>query len=275
MNFNVKEVLSKIELLSCVVLGGSLCFTQLTRADLVSVNPDSTSDRLKQLSKTLADGSYTHPDEIIQKNVKNSMPSVIEPKEKVEEENPMVVVLPEDYIRLKINPLYSDSVVLYDKNKDIYYESKNFSNNITMIYNHDENIVAVLDNDDGTPIENSWQVSCSKDHITDVKTCYLKKFELGVLKSSKLGTMLTVSSEVKNLNLREFNYIRIDKNQPHKTKGVFLGQAALNIINQMKNGELAYTRFNEWNGKQYEETISLWGFSVAYDVMGKVYSRLK
>lgn len=47
------------------------------------------------------------------------------------------------------------------------------------------------------------------------------KFVLGIIKSSKSGTMLTVSSDIKKLNLYKFSYIRIDKNQHHKTKGIF------------------------------------------------------
>ena len=101
------------------------------------------------------------------------------------------------------------------------------------------------------------------------------KFVLGIIKSSKSGTMLTVSSDIKRLNLYKFSYIRIDKNQHHKTKGIFLQNSAAKIINQMRVGETAYTRFNEWDGEEYEEVISLWGFSVAYDLMGKMYNRLK
>ena len=43
----------------------------------------------------------------------------------------------------------------------------------------------------------------------------------------------------------------------------------------MRVGETEYARFNEWDGEEYEEVISLRGFSVAYDLMGKRYGRLK
>lgn len=37
---------------------------------------------------------------------------------------------------------------------------------------------------------------------------------------------------------------------------------------------MAYTRFSEWDGEQYDEALSLWGGSAAYDVMNRIYSRL-
>ena len=52
----------------------------------------------------------------------------------------------------------------------------------------------------------------------------------------------------------------------------FKGQPTLNIIKQMKKGETAYTRFNEWSD-QYEEVIPLKGFSIAYNTLNIMYSR--
>lgn len=42
----------------------------------------------------------------------------------------------------------------------------------------------------------------------------------------------------------------------------------------MKNGQTLYTRFYEWSDF-YEETISLYGFSAAYETMNLIYSQLK
>lgn len=56
-------------------------------------------------------------------------------------------------------------------------------------------------------------------------------------------------------------------------KNFFKGQPTLNIIEQMKNGNTAYTRFNEWS-KQYEEVIPLKGFSNAYNTLKIMYSKL-
>ena len=43
----------------------------------------------------------------------------------------------------------------------------------------------------------------------------------------------------------------------------------------MKKGELARTRFYEWGGERYEETISLFGFTEAYKYMLHSYKHFK
>jgi hypothetical protein len=263
MNFNANKNIS-IKLKLGGILGLSLIVTSVS-AELVQ-----TSDRLEQLSKTLSQSTYNLEDLDLPASAKMN----VNLKEKEDPEN-FLTVKPEDYSRLKIKPLYSDSVIMYNENSMDYLEVRDFQNNIWMIYNIDKNYLTVLDKDEDEPTEESWDVGCFKDRITDKKTCFLNKYELGILKSSKDGLVISVSKEARDLNLREYNYLRIDKKPAHKTRGFYTGQSAMNIINEMKIGKTAYTRFYEWDNNKYEEIIPLWGGSIAYDVMNKMYSRLR
>lgn len=184
------------------------------------------------------------------------------------------IILPEEYAELNIKPLYKDSVVKYNPEDDLLMEVREFSNNIVMVYFPKTNDATILDRDNDNPIKNGWRVRCNKDRITDERDCFITKFAVGVWKSSKYGLILTVSSDIKKLSFNKYNYIRIDEKPANKVKGYFEGQAALNVINQMKVGQTAYTRFSEWDGERYDETLSLWGFSAAYDAMSRMYSRL-
>lgn len=47
-------------------------------------------------------------------------------------EDSTVIVKPEDYAKLKIKPIFSDSRVVYLAKDDVYSEIKDFPNNISM-----------------------------------------------------------------------------------------------------------------------------------------------
>jgi len=89
------------------------------------------------------------------------------------------------------------------------------------------------------------------------------------MRSSKTGWALTVSKEIERLNTYQSHYLRVDKNTLFKTKLIFNGSSVNPIINQMRNGQTLYTRFYEWRDF-YEETISLYGFSAAYETMNLI-----
>lgn len=191
-----------------------------------------------------------------------------------EDEPSSTYVIPrEDYAELNIKPLYGDSLIKYNPEDDILMEVRKFSNNIVMYYFPSDNRAMIVDLD-GDSIKNGWNVRCNKDRITDEKDCFINKFAFSIWKSSKRGLSVVASSDVERLNYNKYSYIRVDEKPANKVKGYFEGQAALNIINQMKSGQMAYTRFSEWDGEQYDEALSLWGFSAAYDVMNRIYSRL-
>lgn len=243
-----------------------------------SINANAQEDSLEQLTKTLANGSYSSFKVDNLPQTTNIVPktTINTSKEDIENtESRMQLVFPEDYKRLKISTLYTGSDVYYDRESGDYFETKLLSNNIQIHFNIFENFAMVLDLDNENPFKNSWIVMCSKDRITDERSCFINKFNLVIVKSQKYGSILTVSKELKKLNEFSYTYIRIDKNKAHKAKGFFYPASTQKIIGEMKKGAMAHTRFQEWDGEQYEESMSLWGFSAAYDIMNKMYNRMK
>ena len=222
-------------LILCTVL------THQSYADMVQLDTTQSGDSLNRLVHALATSDKT-----VQK----------------EEPVPAQKVFPEDYQRLSIQPLYKDSEVSYHSNDRSYKEIKYFSNNIMMLHNLNDKYVFVVDLENEDPVQNGWAIACEKDHITDEKNCVISKFDL-----------MIVTKELSKLNYYKYHYIRIDKNQPFKTKDMFWGQSALNIIQQMQRGSVAYTRFYDWSDS-YEETLSLYGLSAAYQIMNIMYARL-
>lgn len=228
-----------------------------TFADLVEINSSSDSDPIDALTRAIAQGSYGDSNASIGSSDVDDVSG-----------SPQIVS-PQDYKKLNIKRLYGDSVVRYHPNNNKYIESKIFNNNIMMIYSASENYAEFSDLDsDNAP----WRVFCKVDHITDEKYCSIAKFEFIFIKSSKDGVLLSIASDKQNTF--KYQYLRIDKNPVFKTKLYFKGQTVVNIIGQMKRGETAYTRFYEW-ADIGEETISLSGFSVAYETMNLMYSKLK
>lgn len=233
-----------------------------TFADLVEINSSYDTDPIDELTRTIADGSYSDPENIDYLKVRKDI-----------NESPQTVLV-EDYQRLKIKTLYKDSTVLFYPNAKQYYELKNFPNNIRMIKPIHENFAIFMDLDAEDAFENSWKVNCSIDNITDEKICGVLKFEFILMHSSKTGWSLTVSKKIRDLNPYVFHYLRVDKNVPFKTKLIFSGVTVNKIVNQMRTGKTLYTRFYEGR-ESYEETLSLYGFVAAYETMNLMYSQLK
>jgi hypothetical protein len=239
--------------------------SQLAKADLVELNHASATDRINQLTETLALGSYVEADDI------DKTDSTEATKSKP------ILINPQDYKDLGINnrdKIYIDSDIWYLPASKEYAEQKYFPNNIRFfkLLNQD---IALLDdaNDESASNNDHWYVSCSKDHITDEKVCVLGKYEMAFIRSSKMGWLFSVSKETDKLNLRAYQYIRIDKSPALKSKMIFKGQSTSNIIEQMKKGHTAYTRFYEWSNDEYEEIIPLKGFSIAYNTLNIMYSK--
>lgn len=184
----------------------------------------------------------------------------------------LIKVLPEDYAKLKLKPYYQDSIIFYSQEDDSYFEA-NKVNGITAVISHDDHSATFGYAENGE-LSKSWKVTCSKDKITDEKTCRLGFFNFAMIYSKGKFTAST-SYEVKKLDFRQKQYIRIDNNKAFSTSTLFTGSQLNSLIQQMKHGELAYTRFYEWDGEMYEETLSLYGFSEAYNYMLYAYKNLK
>lgn len=232
------------------------------QADVIELEENSTTDRIEQLSRTLSHGAYSNSDNVLNKeNDTDNVPIYVEPK---------------DYKDLGIkssHKTYVDSDIWYLPKSQEYAEQKYFPNNIKFFKALTSNTALFVDMSDETATDDDyWAVSCSKDHITDEKVCLMGKYEMMFIRSSKTGWMFSVSKEEKQLNPMQYQYVRVDRSPALKSRTFFKGQT-LNIIDQMKKGTTAYTRFYEWSG-EYEETIPLKGFSIAFNTLNIMYSKL-
>lgn len=255
----------------CFILSIAYFSFQLTNADLVELdtNPNSVSaDRIDQLTRTLAEGSFGNVEEKVVVTAKEA--------EEAAEKVPMFID-PKEYKALGIKSsykIYGDSEIWYLPESQEYAEQKYFSNNVKFFKLLGSDVALFADMDDESATDDDyWTVNCSKDRITDEKICLMGKYEMMFIQSSKTGWMFSVSKELKQLNPTQYQYIRIDKAPALRSRNFFKGQQTLNIIEQMKKGNTAYTRFYEWSG-QYEETIPLKGFSIAYNTLNIMYSKL-
>ena len=255
----------------CLILSIASFSFQLTNADLVELNPSSnnvSADRIEQLTRAMAEGSYSNAEEKGEATAEEAV--------KAAEKAPRFID-PKEYKALGIRSsykTYDDSEIWYLPESKEYAEQKYFPNNVKFFKLLASDVALFADMDDESATDDDyWAVNCSKDRITDEKICLMGKYEIMFIRSSKTGWMFSVSKEVKQLNSMQYQYIRIDKSPALKSRNFFKGQQTLNIIEQMKKGNTAYTRFYEWSG-QYEETIPLKGFSVAYNTLNIMYSKL-
>ena len=241
---------------------------QLTHADLVQLNSQTqaSDERIEQLTQTLTLGTSAEPDDIILDKSHSAETAKKKP----------ILINPQDYKDLGIkyrDKVYTDSDIWYLPESNEYAEQKYFPNNIRFFKFLNQDFALLDDaNDESASNNDHWYINCSKDRITDEKACILGKYEMVFIRSSKTSWIFSVSKETNKLNPRAYQYIRIDKSPALKSKNFFKGQPTLNIIEQMKKGETAYTRFNEWSD-QYEEVIPLKGFSIAYNTLNIMYSR--
>ncbi|MHA3891889.1 hypothetical protein [Acinetobacter sp. GXMZU3951] len=237
---------------------------QLAKADLVELSHESSTDRISQLTETLAQGSFVEAADI---DITDST--------EASKKKP-ILINPQDYKDLGINNLdkiYIDSDIWYLPESNEYVEQKYFPNNIRFFKFLNQKFALLEDaNDESASDNDHWYINCTKDRITDEKVCILGKYEMAFIRSSKTGWIFSVSKETKKLDLRAYQYIRIDKLPALKSKTFFKGQPTLNIIEQMKKGHTAYTRFYEWSD-DYEEIIPLKGFSIAYNTLNIMYSK--
>ncbi|MQW93379.1 hypothetical protein GFH30_04965 [Acinetobacter wanghuae] len=254
------------------ILIGWLLFP-LAHADIIELEQsDRSLDRIDQLTMKLATGSYGNESEGSENYRENLDP--ISNKDSQQNQEPFPLVFQEHYRKLGITTLYPDSQVKYSTEGRTYFEIKKFKNNVLMVRDIESDIVTFSDLDVDDSASKSWNISCSVDQITDEKICMIYKFGVRIMKSSKLGVLISVTGDTEKLNTRQYQYLRVDKNPAFKTHSLFTGNDAIKIISQMKNGSMAYTRFYEWSDS-YEESLSLYGFSAAYQTMNLMFQRLE
>lgn len=275
-----------VNLLRIFILLITLCNASLY-ADLGQLSPNNldSTDRLQQLSRTLSQGTYTHPDDLdipansqVKVSLRSSGPvdlnnDSLRLKYSDTSADQDALINPSEFRKLGLTPLYSSSDIYYDPKDEYYYEHRYFQNNIVMIRHFDEDLAYFYDLDN---IENqAWIAQCDIDRITDKKTCIVYKSNFILVKSSTHGVLISAYNNVSRLRSNHYQYVRIDKNPAFKTTSIFSGNTASNIINQMKAGFLMHTRHTTISSSgAVDNTLSLYGFSAAYESMNIMYARL-
>lgn len=117
-----------------------------------------------------------------------------------------------------------------------------------------------------------WGTSCSKDKFNNTKSCSLTK--------SHSDVMVTIINGRYSVYVGREHYprtqsaIKIDESTPvYGYEGV--SQTPQKVIEQMKNGKIAYTRYQEWPYKYNKDgEVDLSGFAEAFNQMLEEYKKL-
>ena len=222
---------------------------------------DSVQQQIDQISRAA---------QVRQENLDRLSESLQKRKEK--EEESFIEVLPEDYSKLGFKPYYTDSKLFFLKSLDAHIEYRS-QDGLTSFIFPEENRATFGYVEDGDASK-LWSVQCRRDEITDKKSCFLSKFEFAILyMDGRLSASAT--KDLNKLDYYQKQYVRVDSNKAISASTLFTGQQYDALVAQMKKGELARTRFYEWGGERYEETISLFGFTEAYKYMLYAYKNIK
>lgn len=193
-----------------------------------------------------------------------------------ESNNPYSIIPINEYKQLNIQPLYHDSIVKLYKDGSIF-EEKSFFNDIYMNHLIGSNFIVFLDLNSDDPTEYKWKILCSVDKITDAKQCGLFSYNSNILysKRSDNPSFLMVGGE--SVDLSRPTYLRIDKNKPFKVNNLVFKRPALdNILKEMASGKMIYLRYHKkYTESSYDDEAPLKGFSIAYNTLNILYSKLK
>ncbi|WP_180187224.1 hypothetical protein [Acinetobacter sp. YH01012] len=170
---------------------------------------------------------------------------------------------------LNKNRLFNDSSLKYLPELNRLYEIKKFDPNTIMIRNIDVNSVRILIiNNDGRT-GHDWLVHCSKDKMTDKKSCVIYQNNLQILDQNNTTYLRLGSSNSKTKLL-----FRVDQNQYKETNNYFSNSLALQFIEQMKKGDQLHTRFQQGLYK-IDNTYSLKGFTKADQIKTMLKAKIK
>lgn len=138
-----------------------------------------------------------------------------------------------------------------------------------MIRNIDVNSVRILIiNNDGRT-GHDWLVYCSKDKMTDKKSCVISQNKLQILDQNNTTYLRLGNSNSKNKLL-----FRVDQNQYKETNNYFSNSLALHFIEQMKKGDQLHTRFQQ-GLYEIDNTYSLKGFTKADQIKTMLKAKIK
>lgn len=117
-----------------------------------------------------------------------------------------------------------------------------------------------------------WSIGCSKDKFNGSKVCSLSKLHNDVMVNIINGKYSVYVGG--NHYPRTQSAIKIDDNNPiYGYEGS--SQAPQKVIEQMKNGRIAYTRYKEWPYEYNKDgEVDLIGFTEAFNQMLEEYKKL-
>lgn len=123
---------------------------------------------------------------------------------------------------------------------------------------------------DWSPLE--WNSSCSKDKFNGTKICSLSKAHSDVMVSIINGRYSVYVGGNHYPNTQ--SAIKIDDNSPiYGIEGS--SKTPQKVIEQMKNGKIAYTRYKEWPYEYNQDgEVDLTGFKDKFEQMKEEYRKL-
>lgn len=156
--------------------------------------------------------------------------------------------------------------------KNIYvYEDKNGSTLLTAKESNNPELIKTRT----IAVENNildWQVNCTKDRFNGVKSCSLNKPYRDVMVTlidGRYGVYIG-----RGHFPRTSSAIKIDENAPISGyEGV--SKTPMKVIEQMKKGKIAYTRYKEWPYEYNKDgEVELEGFAKKFEEMKLQYKSL-
>lgn len=117
-----------------------------------------------------------------------------------------------------------------------------------------------------------WRYTCKRDRFDNSKSCYMSNKDIGIL---LLNGKYVVSVGRDHYPDSKAS-LKIDNNSTlTANKGMFISNANF-IIDQMKKGEIAYTRYVEWpyQYKNNDNESKLHGFTKKFNEMLESYKQL-
>lgn len=184
-----------------------------------------------------------------------------------------VLIHESDYVAQDLKPYYKDSQIFFFEDTNIFYEMKLLPLNVIMIRDMDTKVAnfgyGLLHN---FP-DQSWQVACVKDSMTDGVTCAIYNNTVNIMHTLN-RKMISATKNVNSLNFNKEQLIRIDKNKAVAVKGIFENDKYTNIVNQMKKGVDVKSRYYDSHGQENNNEANLQGFNEAYQYMNRLESSL-
>ncbi|ENU36018.1 hypothetical protein [Acinetobacter parvus] len=184
-----------------------------------------------------------------------------------------VLIKESDYLAQGLKPYYKDSEIYFFEDTNVFFEMKLLPLDTIMIRDMDNDVAnfgyGLLHN---YP-DQSWQVKCTKDKITDQVTCAIFNNTVNIM-HTRNRRMVSSTKNMSNLNFKKEQLLRIDKNKAISVNGIFENEKYNQIVSQMKNGIDVKSRFYDLSGNEYNNEANLQGFKEAYLYMTKLETKL-